>query len=158
MKPTLILGCSKTKRPDGGVAIDVYDGPLFRVIRKNLDLDSISLLILSAKYGLIWHKQIIQSYDYILSSTHHTNSIWIYANVREPFQNLVEAGLVELSSDIFACCGRNYFLCLKYGLPPWAETNLQRIPPHDAPIGKMAEALKQWRRERSPQVEQLSLL
>ncbi len=148
MKPSLILGCSKTKRPGGGAVIDVYDGPLFRVIRKNLNLDTVNLLILSAKYGLIRHKQVIQPYDLVLSDTHHTNGIWTYAHVYEPFQDLVKAGFVEPEGDIFACCGRNYFLCLKHGLPIWAEGNLQRIPPRDAPIGKMAEALKQWRQER----------
>jgi hypothetical protein len=54
----LILSCSQRKAPWEGdlPALDRYDGPAFRVLRKYLRThsdDSLAILILSAKFGLI---------------------------------------------------------------------------------------------------------
>ena len=58
-KSLVVLGCSATKVETGGVlpAIHLYDGPTFRVVRsflrENRWPDSLSLAVLSAKFGLI---------------------------------------------------------------------------------------------------------
>ena len=56
----LILACSRRKRLDEGLlpAIDRYDGPAFRVLRRFLrerPAGAPDVLILSAKHGLIAH-------------------------------------------------------------------------------------------------------
>ena len=60
----LILSCSDRKKADRARAIDLYDGPAFRVVRKYLKTkDGVAVKILSAKYGLISQDEIIDTYD-----------------------------------------------------------------------------------------------
>lgn len=64
----LILACSRRKRPDGGPlpAIERYDGPAFRVLRRFLrerPAEAPNVLILSAEHGLISHDLPIAAYD-----------------------------------------------------------------------------------------------
>jgi hypothetical protein len=64
----LILACSLRKRPDDRPlpAVERYDGPSFRVLRRFLRKDSSKapdVLILSAEHGLISHDLPIAAYD-----------------------------------------------------------------------------------------------
>lgn len=65
----VVLGCSATKRPTNGLlpAIDLYDGPIFRVLRSYLREyvwpERLSVAVLSAKYGVIGGLAPIRSYD-----------------------------------------------------------------------------------------------
>jgi hypothetical protein len=70
----LILACSKKKKSAIGTlpAIERYDGPAFRVLRKFLRErpdDPLTVLILSAKYGLIDAARRISDYDRRLSTS-----------------------------------------------------------------------------------------
>lgn len=65
----LIISCSQRKVKSSGLipAIDLYDGPTYRTLRKfwpdghsPLNLD---VVIISAKYGLLRCQQLIESYD-----------------------------------------------------------------------------------------------
>ena len=68
-KQLLILGCSQTKRRCEGLlpAIDRYDGPPFRVIRKFLRKhhwpQNVSIGVLSARHGLFGILKGIRDYD-----------------------------------------------------------------------------------------------
>jgi hypothetical protein len=70
LKKLLILGCSKLKRLDSGPALDIYDGPAFRLLRKRKPLLTcdIDVLIVSARYGLISATEPIERYDETLST------------------------------------------------------------------------------------------
>lgn len=61
---TLIIACSATKRPSSAPmpAIELYDGPAFRTLRKNRPPD-LAVLILSAEHGLISEHELIAPYD-----------------------------------------------------------------------------------------------
>lgn len=66
----LILSCSRRKssRITRGPAWDVYDGPLYQVLKRLLRghpgwETELSLLIVSARYGLLERDQIIDTYD-----------------------------------------------------------------------------------------------
>jgi len=65
----LIVACSQRKRPDPGLlpAIERYDGVNFRLLRKARREghcpESLDVLILSAKYGLIKATTLIENYD-----------------------------------------------------------------------------------------------
>lgn len=66
----LIIPCSKRKAGLPGAkipAIDLYDGPFYRIIRKAFrdhgKPDSLDIMILSAKYGLIRADKEITTYD-----------------------------------------------------------------------------------------------
>jgi Family of unknown function (DUF6884) len=68
MSRLLVISCSQRKDPSTGVlpAISRYDGPAFRVLRKYLrDLppEAPTVLILSAKFGLIEADREIPDYD-----------------------------------------------------------------------------------------------
>lgn len=66
----LILACSQRKRPDEGLlpAIERYDGPCFRLLRRFFQQQhspspEISIYILSAQFGLIPSERLIPDYD-----------------------------------------------------------------------------------------------
>ena len=64
----LILSCSQRKRPDKALlpAVERYDGPAFRVLRRFLresPFKTPDVLILSAEHGLIPHDLPIAQYD-----------------------------------------------------------------------------------------------
>ena len=62
-KKLLVISCSKTKRRlENRPALEVYDGPYYRILRKN-DLTNIDVLIISAQYGLINSRSLISAYD-----------------------------------------------------------------------------------------------
>ena len=68
MTRLLIVSCSRAKRPDLGSlpAIDRYDGPLFRLLRRARGaglLIDVQVYILSAKHGLIDEGWMIHDYD-----------------------------------------------------------------------------------------------
>jgi len=66
-KYLLILSCSKIKKKSSNIpAIDLYDGPFYRVIRKNKP-KNLDIMILSAKYGLIRHDEKISHYEQIMT-------------------------------------------------------------------------------------------
>lgn len=64
----LIMACSRSKRSDHGTlpAIERYDGPAFRVLRRYLResaSEAPDIFILSAEHGLISHDLPIANYD-----------------------------------------------------------------------------------------------
>ncbi len=73
MRRLLIISCSQAKRRSAGLmpAIDRYDGPAFRVLRKFLretSHDRPVVLILSGRHGLIDSKLPIRYYDLPMSA------------------------------------------------------------------------------------------
>ncbi len=72
MKRLLVLACTSRKRPDVGLlpAIQRYDGPSFRVLRKyrrSVADESLKVVILSAEFGLIRDDELIPDYDRFMS-------------------------------------------------------------------------------------------
>ena len=69
----VVLGCSATKVDAAGTlpAVTLYDGPMYRVLRSYLRErrwpTSLSLAVLSAKYGLIGGLSHIETYDQRMS-------------------------------------------------------------------------------------------
>jgi len=63
----LILSCSKRKKlVSKAPALELYDGPFYRVLRKNMP-PNLDVLVLSAKYGLINSDKIISHYDQMMT-------------------------------------------------------------------------------------------
>jgi len=73
-KQLVVLGCSATKVVTQGSlpAINLYDGPTFRVLRSFLRdyywPQSLSVAVLSAKYGIIGGLSHITTYDQRMTS------------------------------------------------------------------------------------------
>jgi hypothetical protein len=64
----VICGCSKSKLNTKAKAIDLYQGQIFRSIKKYTETHGYELLILSAKYGLIEKNKLIHPYDQTLKN------------------------------------------------------------------------------------------
>jgi hypothetical protein len=67
----LILGCSLAKKEEAGPAIEVYDGPIFRTVRRRLpEIDwPLDVWIISAKHGVLRQTDWIANYDEVLLTT-----------------------------------------------------------------------------------------
>ena len=105
-KKLLILGCSSLKRGSDELlpALDRYDGPAFRVVRKFLRNyqwpEDISIAVLSAKYGLIGILKRIANYDKTMDATEAmamASASWTELSKWAPFHN-----------SIYLCLGKNY--------------------------------------------------
>jgi hypothetical protein len=107
----LILSCSQRKRMDEGLlpAIERYDGPAFRVLRRYLrekPAEVPHILILSAQHGLIAHDVPIAAYDRKMTP----------ARVRE-LRPLVSAELdrivgIQAPREILIVAGQHYLRTL----------------------------------------------
>jgi hypothetical protein len=140
----LILSCSQRKASAKGrlAAIDRYDGPAFRVLRKFLREDPAdvpTVLILSAKYGLIESEREIPWYDHRLSKTS--------ADRLRP-QVMKMAGHVLRSHQwraVGLCAGREYRSALN-GLAELIPAGV-RVDLLASGLGKRLAALRNWLRQ-----------
>lgn len=106
MNRLLLIACSQRKKPDPGLlpAIDRYDGPAFRVLRKHLagsPADSLAVLVLSAEYGLIEASHPIPDYDRLMT----------LARAEELRAGVVQSGRIFLAKgwgEVGVCVGRHY--------------------------------------------------
>ncbi len=103
----LILGCSARKRGTPGLlpAVERYDGPTFRVLRRYLRSNPERLprvAILSAQYGLITADRLIPPYDRRLTSGCVPALI---PRVRAQAENLLRDGCY---AELFVCAGALY--------------------------------------------------
>lgn len=102
----LILSCSQSKRYDKGKAIELYDGPAFRIVRNYLKTkNGIDVKIISAKYGLIGQNEVIDTYD--LKMTDEKADEYRKKYSRE-FRTLEKS-----FGDIFVFGGKNYMKVTK---------------------------------------------
>lgn len=127
MMRLLILGCSAAKRHDAGLmpALERYDGPAFRVLRKArregvIDEDT-RVRILSAKFGLFGEGELILDYDQLMTPKQAellapTVTWSLYRWMREHpdcadvFVNLGQAYLPAIAG-FEGWCGRNGIVC-----------------------------------------------
>lgn len=143
MTRALILACSERKVADVRrlQAIERYDGPAFRVLRKYLresDDRSLDVMILSARYGLIPSDRRIPDYDVRLSA-HDARQL----QARVSLQIMAAAAGREWCS-LGICVGKVYLALLE----PFVENlNAPSIDVLKGGQGKRLSALKSWLRE-----------
>jgi hypothetical protein len=141
----LIVACSQRKKPAKGKlpAIDRYDGPVFRVLRKYLRESAQKppcVLILSAKYGLIAADRKIKDYDCRLTA----------ASAERSRSQVLRAASRVLSSSrwqrIGICAGKDY----RIALAGFAELVPQgvRVDYIEGGQGPRLSALRRWLRQR----------
>lgn len=138
----LILSCSQRKRSKPGLvpAVERYDGPAFRVLRRFLreqpdDSKHLDVFILSAAYGLISAKRLIAEYDQVMTSQRAAE---LHDKVLATFANLIRTDYTEL------CLA----MSMKYlmALEGWSAL----VPPRvsvtitDGPQGLKLAQLKRW--------------
>lgn len=66
MSRVCLVACAKKKQESKEPAEDLYDSTLFNLARRYAELHSDTWFILSAKYGLLSPKEIIEPYDLTL--------------------------------------------------------------------------------------------
>lgn len=103
----LIVSCSRTKCLDKGKlpAIERYDGPVFRLLRRFLreNTDSnLDILIVSAKFGLIDSRDLIANYDQKMNKE---RSQELHPQVIEKLKNILHNKQYE---RLCICMGRDY--------------------------------------------------
>lgn len=107
MRRALLLACSQRKAPDHGLlrAIERYDGPAFRVLRRYLrasgDRDLI-VYIMSAEFGLIPGSRSIPSYDRRMTRERAAELAPSVA------RDLTAAIHTARPSELFICAGETY--------------------------------------------------
>jgi hypothetical protein len=124
----LILSCSKTKSKESGRAIDVYKGQAYSQVKKYYSKNNhLDVKIISAKYGLIDRKDIIDPYDNKMDR----KSSEIY---KKAFKDDLEA-LSTKYDDILVFGGKLY----KNVVPANG-----RFQPTEGKIGQQQHQLKVW--------------
>ena len=141
MKRVLIIACSRRKRTKRGLlpAIERYDGPAFRLLRRFLrqSKSAPTILILSAKYGLIELDQPITNYDERMTSQRASRlQEQIAVTLRAALNG---AGGGPAKAELFLCAGKEYFEALGNSIPPGVTVKFAR-----GSMGKKLAALHQW--------------
>jgi len=145
MKRCLILSCSKRKleTSDELSAVDRYDGPAFRVLRKALrELPTndpkrqFDIYILSAEFGLISAQQIVPIYDRLMTPSRAQE---LQSKTLECFKQRI---VTQSYQEIFMSIGQIYLLALK-GFELYVPTTT-RVIISKATSGKKLSQLKTW--------------
>jgi len=140
----LILSCSKRKKhtTEPLPAIELYDGPAFRVVRKFFreanGAPKVDVVILSAKYGFISGDDRIGHYDLRMSKKLASENANLWRG------QLIRLLNGRLYRNVFVNLGRDYMLAL----PDLAEyvTKMGEITTANGRIGERLHGLKQWLR------------
>ena len=124
----LITFCSSRKRHGCRRAIELYDGPIFKILRrhkKNFDV-----FIISAKYGLISENDIICNYDLKMTEK-------IAENIRDSVTKKFDK-IKDRYERIYINLGRTYMKALKIN-----EMDSSRIVYIDGSIGQRMKQIKE---------------
>lgn len=139
MSALLILACSATKRHDAGrlPAIDRYDGPAWRVLRRALrerheidDRGRLTVAALSARYGLIRADDPICHYDQRMTRARATE-------LAPDVESALRVRFPGPWSAVFVNVGADYRPALPDPLP-WPATLAYGA------IGGRLRQLKEW--------------
>lgn len=147
----LIVGCSRTKvdSPQPLPAIQRYDGPAFRVIRRYLShapegVKDVGIFVLSAEFGLIAAETEISSYDRLMTT----------ARAAELRPSVLQAAQADICpryyAEVFLSMGKTYLEALK-GLEVLLGDDVQVIVSDSASGQKLTELQRWlWRAEGQP--------
>ena len=135
----LLISCSqrKVESPEPLMAIDRYDGPTYRTLRKAIDADRIPenlhVLIISAKHGLIPWQQSIEPYDQCMTPER--------ADVLRPGiqRELIEVLSEKRYAEVFMNLGKTYMRTLE-GFHWGLHTTLEA----SGGIGLKTSQMKAW--------------
>jgi hypothetical protein len=135
------MACSQRKRNDKGMlpAIERYDGPAFRVLRKYLQEHQsadVITYILSAKFGLIDGKRLLHDYNRRMSSARADSLRPLVAG------KVTRLLRQECWDEIGICLGRDYFRTM----PKDFMRSCDAIPVSilGGGLGKRLTSLRSW--------------
>lgn len=134
-KKLLIIPCSKVKKNLMNTsAVELYDGPFFRMIRKYRTND-FDILVLSAKYGMIEGNKKISYYDQKMSLE---RAIELSSEIH---LNLSQCLHKKCYDDIYINVGKMYFEALK---PSFYLFDNKKVHLASGGIGTRLHFLKSW--------------
>ncbi len=137
----LLVSCSKKKKPyytkDGIPAIELYDGPQFKILRKYLDIPNLDIYIISAKYGLVGSLDYIELYDMEMT-----------AKRAEELKNTINKSLDSIFeqnqySEVLINLGKNYLRALD-GFTKKLNNQDCNIVIISGRIGERLHRMKKW--------------
>jgi hypothetical protein len=112
----------------------LYDGPLFRILRKQKP-NKIFIYILSAKYGLVPASAVIRNYDLQIE-----NRRWSEEQLAAQWQ----AFRMFLYEKVYVLMSQRYIVPFSNAIAPTREEQIIRLAPPKTPIGKMGKILKEF--------------
>jgi cytoplasmic iron level regulating protein YaaA (DUF328/UPF0246 family) len=143
MTRCLLLGCSqaKTKAQEVIPAIERYDGPVYRVLRKFLteypeQAKELDMFVLSAEFGLIPGSTPVPNYDRRMTRARAEE---LQPQALRVFQEQIAEGGYQ---ELFISAGKTYLLALKSYKDLLPETISVTVS--SAPAGKKLTELKSW--------------
>jgi cytoplasmic iron level regulating protein YaaA (DUF328/UPF0246 family) len=142
MHRLLILACGKTKSSTAGLlpAIDRYDGPPARTVRKALrelaEVQRPTVLILSAEFGLITAATPIPTYDRRMTAS---RAVALRGQVRAALAQVLaaanyDATLINLGADYLPA----------FNLEPALRVRLGVVTNASGGIGQRMRQMKRW--------------
>jgi len=138
----MIIPCSKRKCDSVGsmiAAIDLYDGPFYRIIRKTFreqgELNNLDIKILSAKYGLISSYEHIAYYDQKMTANRAKE---LATSIKNILTNQLQRNDYR---EIFINVGKSYMLALE---PCSYMLNSENVIYAHGMIGERMRQLKIW--------------
>ena len=139
----LILSCSRRKRSDAIYlpAIERYNGPLFKILRKFIreqpsKAHNLDVLVLSTKYGLISANMPISDYDYRMT---HTRAEELRPRVLEELRQKLGNGEYL---KLLVAMGEDYLIALD-GYEKLIPDNLQ-VTISSGSYGRQQVKLYKW--------------
>lgn len=140
LRQLLLISCSKNKRNDQSVAIEMYDGPYYKIVRKLIREgkfpETLDILILSAKYGLVKSNDWLEYYDQIMTQERakELNSV-VLVGLENAFRDVKY-------SDFYINLGENYMKAIEgyQSIVPKYVT----VIVSQGEIGMRMSAMKKW--------------
>lgn len=108
MSELIIVGCAKTKLPGLWPARTLYTSPLFKYRRAYAERAGGKWCILSAKYGLVWPRTLLVSYDVTLKDLDAEEKEQLRLLVRGALHTMFKQSLWARSPEIEVHAGRDY--------------------------------------------------
>lgn len=153
----LILPCSKRKRDPATLfnhvlingqpmapAWSVYDGNQTRLARRELlaapRWSDLTVVFLSARYGLVWPDAPIPNYDEALTRERATDRFWVRQRITEVWGTIVGFD----AHTVTYAFGGLYEQALMTGLRPFTALTLNRLAPHARGQGDYLAALRDF--------------
>lgn len=106
MKNLLIISCSATKKKTFKKipAWELYDGVIFRVLKKNnIDFNKWDVAIISAKYGLIFPETPINYYEQLMT---RKRAVELKEKLSKQIKKLINRNY----RSVEVCLGKNYLI------------------------------------------------
>ena len=141
-KYLLIIPCSKRKASLARAkipAIDLYDGPFYRIIRKLFQEhgkpNNLDIMVLSAKYGLLDLNEKIATYDQRMTPEMARG---MAGNVYSSLANRLKTNQYK---EVMINLGKQYMMTLNES---WDILENQKVRYGSGGIGERMKQLKNW--------------